>query len=298
MRVTNKLRTYVVCSKSKNCLFSFSVSFINMMLKSSISKSSSEIDTHSYVETISSIKRVLFHVIWFEHLESYMTLKQRRFFWFWFNIVFAKETRALSTSDNSKTLSLSRSRSSRLLSFFLLSWSLLSRCRLSRDSSDSRILNRISNVATRWTYQKSLKWDSSFCRIWSRFFLLTFHSKLRDSTIRNEQFFHACVSSHRHSKFSYLLSLMSAKVKAKDFCFWSEVEFVKCWRRLITTSFFNSIRYSLMISKKSRERREVFCNFVHVSQKKKLKFVRSSENAECICARYKLNRSSVRSSFF
>jgi hypothetical protein len=165
MRMTDELRTYVVCSKSKDYFFSFSVSFINMMSKSSISRSSSKIDIHSYVETISSIKQVLFHVIWFKHLESYVTLRRRRFFWFWFDIVFAKETRTLSTSDNSKTLLLSCSRSSRLLSFFLSSWSFLSRCHLFKDSSDSRISIRISNVATLWTYQKSLKWDSSFCRI-------------------------------------------------------------------------------------------------------------------------------------
>jgi hypothetical protein len=191
------------------------------MSNSSIRRSSSEVDTYSYVETISSIKRVLFHVIWFEHFESYVTLRRRKFFWFWFDIVFAKivfakETRALSTSESSETLSLSRSRSSRLLSSSLSSWSFLSRCRLFRSSSDSRISIRISDVATLWTYQKSLKWDSSFYRIWSRFFLFAFHSELRDSTIKNEQFFHACVSSHRHSKFSFLLSLMLAK--AKDFC--------------------------------------------------------------------------------
>jgi hypothetical protein len=262
--MTDELKTYVVCSKSKDCFFSFSVSFINIVSNSSIRRSSSEINTHSYVETISSIKRVLFHVIWFEHFESYVTLKRSRFSWF--DVVFAKDTKTLSTSESSKTLLFSRSWSSRLLSSSLLSWSFLSRCRLFRDSSNSRISIRISNVATRWTYQKSLKWDSSFCRIWSRFFLLTFHSELWDSTIKNEQFFHACVSSHRHSKFSYLLSLRSAKTK--DFCFWREVEFVECWRRLITTSFFNLVRYSLTISKKLRRRREVFYNFAHVSQKR------------------------------
>jgi hypothetical protein len=273
----DKLKTYVVCSKSRSCLFSFSVSFINIVLNSSIRRFSSEVDIYSYVETISSIKRVLFHVIWFEHLESYVAFRRRRFFWFWFDIVFAKivfakETRTLSTSESSKTLLLSRSRTSRLLSFFLSSWSLLSRCRLSRDSFNLRISNKISNVAIRWIYQKSLKWDSSFCRIWSRFFLLTFYLELRDSTIRNEQFFHACVLSHRHSKFSYLLSLRSAKAKAKtkDFCLWSEIEFVKCWLRLVTTSFFNSIRYSLTISKKSRRRRKVFCNFAYLLQKKRV----------------------------
>jgi hypothetical protein len=175
----NELKTYVVCSKSKDCLFSFSVSFINMMSNFLIRRSSSEIDTYSYVETISSIKRILFHVIWFEHFESYVALKRRRFFWFWFDIVFAKivfakETKALSTLESSETLSLSRSRFSRLLSSFLSSWSFLSRCRLSKNSFDSKISIKISNVATRWTYQKNLKWDSSFCRIWSRFFLLTF----------------------------------------------------------------------------------------------------------------------------
>jgi hypothetical protein len=170
MRMTDELRTYVVCSKSRDCLFSFSVSFINIMSNSSIRRSSLEIDIHSYVETISSIKRVLFHVIWFKHFESYVTLRRRRFFWFWFDIVFvkivfAKKTRVLSTLESSETLSLSRLRSSRLLSFSLSSWSLLSRCRLSKDSFDSRISIRISDVATLWIYQKSLKWDLSFCRI-------------------------------------------------------------------------------------------------------------------------------------
>jgi hypothetical protein len=150
MRMTDELRTYVVCSKNRDCLFLFSISFINIVLNSSIRRSSSEVDTHSYVETISLIKRVLFHVIWFEHFESYVTLRRSRFSWF--DVVFAKDTKALSTSESSKTLSFSRSRFSRLLSSFLLSWSFLSRCRLFRSSSDSRISNKISNVTTRWTY--------------------------------------------------------------------------------------------------------------------------------------------------
>jgi hypothetical protein len=159
----DELRTYVVCSKSRDYLFWFSVSFINIVLNSSIRRSLLKIDTHLYVETILSIKRVLFHVIWFEHLESYVTLKRNKFSWF--DIVFAKDTRTLSTWKSSKTLLFSHSRSSRLLSSFLSLWLLLSRCRLFKSSSDSKISIRISNVATRWTYQKSLKRDSSFCQI-------------------------------------------------------------------------------------------------------------------------------------
>ena len=118
MRMTDEFNTYVVFLKCRDWFFSFKLFLTSIVSKSSIRRSSFEINTYSYTEMISLIKRVLSYVKWLEHLESYMILRRRRFSNTEFvkMMTFSKTTELFLTLESFAVKILSRLRSSRLSS--------------------------------------------------------------------------------------------------------------------------------------------------------------------------------------